>query len=107
MMGGRVNLFNRTENSWTYGGEKLPITEELLEMARSFECSGLAITDYYSIDAWAEAYNLRRKYPDVKCAYGATVQLVDDSIDVVINSQKIKPSSRFVVIDVDFGLPVQ
>lgn len=101
MVGGRVNLFNRTDNSWAYGGEKLPMTEELLEMARSFDCRGVAITDYYSTDAWEEAYNLKGKYPDVKCAYGATVQLVDDSIDVVINSQKIKPCSRYVVIDVE------
>lgn len=69
----RIELHCHTKNSIDRG---IILPGRLLSEAVCNELEGIAITDYFNIDSWQEAYDAKgRKNSDIKLIYGATIFL--------------------------------
>ncbi len=73
--------------------------KKLIEKAKSFGHKAIAITDHNSVQAFPDAYNNR---DGIKLIYGVELNVIDDSIDVVVNETDEELLSKtYVVFDTE------
>ena len=73
----------------------------LLKRAKSWGMTAMAITDHGCVQAFPEAYHTIGDKDEFKVLYGVEAYIVDDSKDLVVNSQNQSLDGKFVVFDLE------
>lgn len=75
--------------------------EEYVKRAKHYGHSAIALTDHASLQSFPDAYAAAKKY-GLKMIYGLEAYLVDDAVQIVVNSQdKLLEDCEYVVFDVE------
>ena len=78
----RVELHAHTQMS---GMDSVVKVKEIIKRAAEYGHRALAITDHGVVQAFPEAFQESKKYPDLKIIYGMECYLVDDSTHIITN----------------------
>ncbi|MGI6330036.1 MAG: PolC-type DNA polymerase III [Bacilli bacterium] len=92
----RVELHAHTHMSQMDG---LVNVKDLIDRAKKWGHSAIAITDHNSCQAFPEAYFYAK---DIKIIYGVEIGMIDDSIDIVLReTTSLLEEETYVVFDVE------
>ncbi|WP_053083767.1 PolC-type DNA polymerase III [Rubeoparvulum massiliense] len=77
-------------------------TADLVKQAKKWGHEAIAITDHAVLQAFPEAYLTAKKLGGIKIIYGVEANLINDSVDIVMNPQPRSLSEDiYVVFDVE------
>ncbi|WEG11586.1 PolC-type DNA polymerase III [Pullulanibacillus sp. KACC 23026] len=94
----RVELHAHTTMSQM---DAIATASDLVQRAKSYGHSAIAITDHGVVQSFPEAYSAGKKH-GVKILYGLEANLVDDGVPIAFNEQPIElAEATYVVFDVE------
>ncbi len=97
----RVELHVHTKNSALDGVNSV---SEYIEQAALWNHKAIAITDHYNVQSFPEASLAHENFPDLKIIYGVEMDMIEDTIDVVINVQDRQQNlftSKLAFLDIE------